>query len=204
MRVTIIRSDNMVYVNGIPLQVDCSTINPNIRAIQWYNNHGFIEYEDNSEDHIVDISPFQSYIDAWQTAYDVITTPEIPTLSEAIDSVVNQAFHYMNNLLEESTVYVDISSGANTPFGCDTFSRENIIGINTAISIGLPVPNPRAWTPKGSLTPVDVTHQDFAIIGGAMIQKKDDLYQVYANHKSAIKALQTVEDVLSYDYTTGY
>ena len=39
MRLTIIRSDNMVYVDGEPLTVDCSSLDPSIHAIQWNVNN---------------------------------------------------------------------------------------------------------------------------------------------------------------------
>lgn len=119
--------------------------------------------------------------------------------------MIDAAYEYMSLLQEETIVEVEIASiGDVCQFQCDTDSRENIIGINTAISIGLSVPNPRPWTPKGAQTPVMVTHEEFAAIGQAILNKKDELYQIYFAHKTAINALSGYWDVITYDYTTGY
>lgn len=44
MRLTIIPVDNMVYVDGRALPIDCSAVQSNIHAIQWNQNSGWIEY----------------------------------------------------------------------------------------------------------------------------------------------------------------
>lgn len=44
MRLTIIPSDGMVYVEGVALFVDCSGIDRTVHAVQWYGTAGEIEY----------------------------------------------------------------------------------------------------------------------------------------------------------------
>jgi hypothetical protein len=73
MRVTIIPPDGMVYVEGQALAVDCSSIDPSIHAIQWYDTIGEIEFKTDDTTNtrqpnakITDISPFQHVIDLWQ------------------------------------------------------------------------------------------------------------------------------------------
>lgn len=102
-------------------------------------------------------------------------------------------------------------SGVSQLFGCDTVTRENIIGVNALIDKErgglLPagtIPNPRPWTPKGSLSPVSVTHQEFALIGAALAAAKESHYQAYATHKAAISALTTKAAVEDYDISTGW
>jgi hypothetical protein len=95
-------------------------------------------------------------------------------------------------------------SGASYGFGCDRDSRENILGINTAIASGLPIPNPRPWMPKGAVTPVMCTHADLAAIGGALLARKDAVMQAYFAHKAAIKAMADVDAILSHDVTAGW
>lgn len=68
MRLTIIKSDNMVYIDGKPLKIDCSSLPDNIHALQWDGNNGWIEYVGHREPNleISDISDYQSFIDAWK------------------------------------------------------------------------------------------------------------------------------------------
>lgn len=115
-----------------------------------------------------------------------------------------QAFQIMSQKLEEAKVYVDISAGEAIAFACDTHSRENIIGVNAAITAGIPIDNPRYWTPSGNLMPILVSHADFALIGKAILDKKDALYTIYAGHKYYISTLEDAEDIAAYDASTGY
>lgn len=114
-----------------------------------------------------------------------------------------QAWSEMNRRLEDYSVTVTIS-GNDYPFGCDSESRDNIMGLNTAIAIGIAVPNPRDYTPKGYLTPVQCTHADLAAIGAALLTAKDTFIASYLVHKAAISALTTSIEVAAYDITTGW
>jgi hypothetical protein len=76
MRVTIIVEDNVVSVGGAPCTVACASLAAQgISVIQWYDTFGEVEYQTNLQTGtrlpnlaITDISPYQSYIDAWTTA----------------------------------------------------------------------------------------------------------------------------------------
>jgi len=71
MRVTIIPSDSVVSINGVAKQVDLSFMLPEIHAVQWYDDHGDIEYKNpftgqmTENEAFADISRFQQAIDAW-------------------------------------------------------------------------------------------------------------------------------------------
>jgi hypothetical protein len=79
MRVTIIADDDTVLVDGEPQKVDCSQLfRDGIHAVQWYDKIGEVEYraeidfdtatltrEPNAT--ITDLSPFQSYVDEWES-----------------------------------------------------------------------------------------------------------------------------------------
>jgi hypothetical protein len=72
MRVSILAEDNTVCVEGYPEKVDCSSLDEDIHAIQWYDGRGDIEYR---MDHvngtkkmnfcIVDFAPYQHLVDLW-------------------------------------------------------------------------------------------------------------------------------------------
>lgn len=76
MKLTIIRGDNMVYIEGEPLIVDCSSLDSSIHAVQWNGTNGIIEFVDPdpfdneapAPQRITDISQFQSLIDSWNAA----------------------------------------------------------------------------------------------------------------------------------------
>lgn len=79
MRLTIIKSDAAVIVNGERHTVDCSALPVDFHALQWDGTGGEVEYGTTRCGHcgarskkgnaiIWDVAPYQSYIDAWQTA----------------------------------------------------------------------------------------------------------------------------------------
>jgi hypothetical protein len=86
-QLTIIRADNYVRINGRGLTIDCSSLDPNIHAIQWADTSGWIEYiAPPSDQNITDLSPYQAIIDAWTAAANAIDNPPPPpppTLSQA-------------------------------------------------------------------------------------------------------------------------
>lgn len=79
MRVTIIRDDNTVIVDGEAHHVDCSTLPTDFHALQWAGDLGEIEYRMLNCAHcggrskkqnvtIADMVPYQPYVDGWRVA----------------------------------------------------------------------------------------------------------------------------------------
>src|ERR1700730_2559383 len=73
MRLTIIKNDNFVYVDGLACRVDCSDLPADFHALQWYDTAGEIEITNERGHHvenraIVDVTPYQKYVDAWNAA----------------------------------------------------------------------------------------------------------------------------------------
>lgn len=141
--------------------------------------------------------------------YDTFVTENVEKLTADLADVkkqrIQEAFSVLESKLNNAVVNVEIaSSGNEEPFGCDSTTQNNIIGINAAIAVGVSVPNPMYWTPKGSTTPVAVTHQELADIGSALLNKKNDLYQVYFVHKANINNCTTLDEVYKYDYSLNY
>jgi len=70
MRFSVIRDNNIVYVDGLALPIDCSSLPTYVHAIQWYGDKGEIEFSEDADGRrlpnlkIVDISPYQYLIDA--------------------------------------------------------------------------------------------------------------------------------------------
>ena len=71
MRLTLIRSDGFIAIDGVGYIVDLSTIDPTIHAVQWYDDQGEIEYVDSrgrivENVNITSIDDFQHVISLWQ------------------------------------------------------------------------------------------------------------------------------------------
>jgi hypothetical protein len=79
MRVTIIKDDNSVLIDGEGYgNLDLSFMDSTIHAVQWYDTHGEIERKDpvtkrmTSNEEISSFDEFQPAIDAWQVKKDEI------------------------------------------------------------------------------------------------------------------------------------
>lgn len=72
---TIVKADNLVYVDQEPKPVDCSSLPSYFHAIQWSGDAnppwGEIEYEADDQGkklpntRFSDFTPYQQYVDAW-------------------------------------------------------------------------------------------------------------------------------------------
>lgn len=69
MRLTIIKSDNKVYIDGVAKSVDCSNLPQDFHALQWNEDSGWIEFTNNHKapEPITNIDEFQFYVDAWHS-----------------------------------------------------------------------------------------------------------------------------------------
>jgi hypothetical protein len=141
--------------------------------------------------------------DFWDGLSYTPPAPVFPDINEVKAQKLQNSWDRMTEALENSVITVSID-GVPHNFGCDSETRDNIIGINVAIAVGLPIPNPRSWMPKGEIEPIAVSHLELAQIGGAILAKKDELIATYFSHKAAIMNETNVEMLLSYDETYGY
>jgi hypothetical protein len=116
---------------------------------------------------------------------------------------LNALWTYTLNKIEEAVVPVTIS-GQSYDFGCDREARENIMGILQAITIGIPVDNPKYWSPRNAVTPVLCTHDELKTIGGSILAKKDAQMQVYFMHRAFLMSYDTLNEVDAYDFTGGW
>ena len=119
------------------------------------------------------------------------------------DARVQDAWKMLLNKISDYYVIVPIN-GVDYKWGCDSESQENIIGINLAIAMGVNVPNPRPWTPKGEVTPVMCSYDDLKTIGTALLAAKDAFMAVYFTHKAAIKTSTDSHFIAYYDVSTGW
>lgn len=76
MRVTIVKDDNVVQIDGVSRTVDCSKLPADFHALQWRNVIGEVEYTSVRCEHcnvasrkqnatVFTLEPYQPFIDAW-------------------------------------------------------------------------------------------------------------------------------------------
>ena len=163
-----------------------------------------------------------TYSDIWPAAF-VVETPigsvehwvvdpdnrtvsvSLPTLTlEHTSAKVGEAWAEQERRFAESSVMVDVN-GASRAYGCDSTTRENITAIVNGITADpTMVPNPRPFTPKGQVIPVDTTHDEFKAIYFAGLAQGDAFFAAYSVHKVAINNLTTVAEVDAYDLNLGW
>lgn len=73
MRVSVIRDENTVNVDGVKVSVDCSKLDAEIHAVQWYGGRGEIEFAPHFSDEgwtkrpnqvFTSMEPYQYLVDA--------------------------------------------------------------------------------------------------------------------------------------------
>ena len=83
MRITIIRDDNVVGVDGIFRRIDLSPMSKGIRAVQWNGMSGHIEYDEAANVPLKSIADFQQFVDAWTAATPQTPAPPAPAEMKA-------------------------------------------------------------------------------------------------------------------------
>ena len=94
-----------------------------------------------------------------------------------------------------------VVSGVSYEWHADNDALQNIMGIVLLINSGVPVPDPRPWTPKGAWTPVSITHAELIGLGAAIAASKDALFIAKKAKQAEIADLDTVEAVEAFDTT---
>lgn len=78
MRLTAIRDDNVVSIDGRPLTVSLTDLPANVRAVQWNGQAGHVEYDDGTPNlHLTELGAFGLLVSLWQAARDVADAPPL-------------------------------------------------------------------------------------------------------------------------------
>lgn len=94
--------------------------------------------------------------------------------------------------------------GVEYPFHADAEARENILGVVVLIGSGVPIPDPREWTPYGHTDPVSITHAELVGLGAAIAMRKDALFTAKKQKQDAVTQLSSAADVAAYDITADW
>jgi hypothetical protein len=80
MKITIVKPDNVVGIDGEFFPVDLSALPENLRVIQWGGSSGHIEWADQGNTNIFTVNDYQSIIDSWQAVKDAYVAAQyVPT-----------------------------------------------------------------------------------------------------------------------------
>lgn len=82
-KITIIRDDGVIGVDGEFRHVSTAALPAGVRAVQWLHTVGHIEYDNAPNTVLTDITPFQSYVDAWTALTPVPPPPPTPAALKA-------------------------------------------------------------------------------------------------------------------------
>jgi hypothetical protein len=92
MRLTIIKQDNAVYIDGVAREIDCSSLDASFHALQWDGTSGEVEVCNPvtkklvRNDVIDSIAPYQSFVDAW----NALAAAEAQAAAEAAAALAAQ------------------------------------------------------------------------------------------------------------------
>lgn len=94
MRVTIIRDDGVVGINGVFRSVDVSGLPAGVRALQWdgAKNTGHLEYDDLTNAPLTSITPFQVFVDRWTAAAPQPSASAAQRLIASTHARINAAY----------------------------------------------------------------------------------------------------------------
>jgi hypothetical protein len=89
MRLTIIADDKTVIIDGIKFSnIDLSSLPENVHAVQWYDDHGEIEFKGNVPNQdITNIDAYQEIINAWNVRKYLVDNPPPPPDEIILNSV---------------------------------------------------------------------------------------------------------------------
>ena len=74
MQLLIDRDSGCVTVNGRTHFVDCTSVQPEIVAVKWFDDNGTVHFRDGEVVSISDIERFRFVIDAWNEKQQALRT----------------------------------------------------------------------------------------------------------------------------------
>lgn len=84
MRITIVRDDNLIIIDGRALSVDLSDLPTDLHAVQWSGDSGHVERQGLPNQAISSLGDFQTWISRWNDAAAALDAPPTPPTTEQI------------------------------------------------------------------------------------------------------------------------
>lgn len=134
-KITIVREDNVIGVDGIFLGVDCSSLPENLRVVQWSGDHAEVELTDRDNTHIQSLDAYNQVLDLWQSKKDFNDAKALDPLHGLNESEVAQR-EYDNSL---QAIKDTFAAEANAPVEVEGIAynggEDSARAINDAVSL---------------------------------------------------------------------
>lgn len=194
MQVTIIPIDKFVSINGVGkiLDFECDS---NIHAVQWNGEFGFVELIQGGSRRIEDLSEFFEIIDLYNAPEP---EPEPPTLEVAKAQKLSalSAFRYG----------VD-TGGFNwngQEIATDDRAKTLLAGARTAADAAISAGDDYQVNWKTSTGWAVINAATIVALSNAVREFVQHCFDQEKEHYDAIMALETVSEVIDYDFTTNW
>lgn len=125
---------------------------------------------------------------------EVKDTRELSEEKEKIKLIIND---YRDLILKSGMTWNNIKWDTNE------ISRQNINGIVTGITIGLPIPEPILWRDYNNITR-QLSKNELIELAGSLLFFVQTCYEISWYHKNNIDNLNTIEELDMYDYKSGW
>lgn len=99
MRLTYIAEDKMIGIDGLFFKIDNTDFDPNIRALQWYDTYGEVEYFDNTPNETIETFD-DNYMSVWELSKKKNNQPNTYSIWNGTDWIENNELKvkYENNI----------------------------------------------------------------------------------------------------------
>lgn len=130
MKITLIRNDGVVLVDGRAFHVDLSDLPANIHAVQWDGAKGHIEYINQANKSIASPAAFQPWVARWQAARDAADAPHVPTADEIAQEQQRQADTAARDAVKADAIIKYLAT--HTPNECNAYVQANVTNLADA------------------------------------------------------------------------
>ena len=214
---TIVVPSQLVIIDGVSLSLDASVfeqlIADSIHAVQWRNGAGHVEYNNGQANQKIEsIDVFKTILDAHAAEFAHVTIEqnlsqwetynrESGEIKVDLTSLIKARREEVEQLLQEHLA-VGVSYDGYQ-FEADANSQANI---TSAMQLAQNVDtfNAITWTAADNrLYQID-SFEQLKSLGVAIGSYVQQMYAVRNAHKNALNNLDSADDVLGYDVTTGW
>ena len=195
--VTVIPSDKTIIVDGIALPCDFEAPS-SLHALQWHNGEGELEIIENGRMTNQAIASYTSevkpYVDIWQTKYDEINTPYVPTLEEAKEAKLAE----LTSAFDTAAQNAHLMSSVGFEIDANEVANRNIEGLTLVMS-----DTDTTLFCDYNNQFHEVTRAQLETMRREIVANSQRLYQIKWQYRSLIEAATTVDELDAITITFG-
>lgn len=164
---------------------------------------GDVEYDTISEIRETPVASIEEDQVTWTYTKRSKDNQEVAAMSDQRIEEIEATFQHLVKQPIGFTV-----GGEDYYFHADDEAIQNITGCLQAYSeaerMGIDLPDPRTWTPYGSLTPISITRNELAILGLTIAGRVDALFTIKKSKQSEVHAMTDCHEINDYDPTIDW